>query len=114
LDPALRDRLSAQFLNQAQTAARTQTSAVQTILEIIPRNPFRALSDLDLLAVVFFTIVFGAATGTLTDARRRPIIDFFDSVNDVSMVMIGWVMTLAPYGVFALSGAVFATFGVEL
>lgn len=114
LDPALRDRLATQFSGEAASAARAQLSLVQTVLEIIPRNVFKSLADLDLLAVVFFTIVFGAATGTLSDARRQPIIAFFDSVNDVSMIMIGWVMRLAPYGVFALSGAIFANFGVEL
>jgi Na+/H+-dicarboxylate symporter len=114
LDPAVRDALAAKFTSAAQSAATAQTSLVQTILEIIPRNMFKALTDMDLLAVVFFTIVFGAATGTLSEARKRPIIEFFDSVNDVSMVMIAWVMRLAPYGVFALSAAVFASFGIDL
>ncbi len=113
LDPATRDRLAAQFATTGSTTL-VATPLVQTILEIIPRNPFRALTDLDLLAVVFFTIVFGAATGTLAERHRKPIIAFFDAVNEVSMVMIGWVMKLAPYGVFALSGAVFAQFGMEL
>jgi Na+/H+-dicarboxylate symporter len=114
LDPALRDRLAVQFSGEAASAAKAQLSLVQTVLEIIPRNVFKSLADLDLLAVVFFTIVFGAATGTLSDERKKPIIAFFDSVNDVSMIMIGWVMRLAPYGVFALSGAIFANFGLEL
>ena len=114
LDPLVRDQLAARFTSQAQTAVRVQTPIIQTVLEIIPRNPFKALTDLDLLAVVFFTIMFGAATGVLRDSRKRPIIAFFDATNDVSMVMIGWVMKLAPYGVFALSGAVFANFGIEL
>ena len=114
LDPLVRDQLAAQFTNQAQTAVRVQTPLVQTLLEIIPRNPFKALTDLDLLAVVFFTIMFGAATGVLSESRKRPIIAFFDATNDVSMIMITWVMKLAPYGVFALSSAVFANFGVEL
>jgi Na+/H+-dicarboxylate symporter len=114
LDPVVRDQLAAKFTNQAQSAARVQTPLVQTVLEIIPRNPFKALTDLDLLAVVFFTIIFGAATGVLRESRKRPILAFFDATNDVSMVMIGWVMKLAPYGVFALSGAVFANFVIEL
>ncbi len=114
LDPAIRDALAARFTSDARNVATTQISLIQTILEIIPRNLFRALADMDLLAVVFFTIVFGAATGTLSEARKRPIIAFFDAVNDVSMVMIAWVMRFAPYGVFALSAAVFASFGVDL
>ena len=114
LDPAVRDALAAPFATQAQSAATSQAPLVQTLIEIIPRNPFRALADLDLLAVVFFTILFGAATGQLRPERRAPILAFFDGVTDVSMVIIGWVLRLAPYGVFALSASVFASFGVEL
>lgn len=114
LDPVVRDGLAAQFTTQAASAASAQTPLVQTLLEIIPRNPFKALADLDLLAVVFFTILFGAATGQLRPERKAPILAFFDGVSDVSMVIIGWVMKLAPYGVFALSAAVFASFGAEL
>jgi len=114
LDPALRDALAAPFATQAQNAAASQTSIVQTLTEIIPRNPFRALADLDLLAVVFFTILFGAAAGTLPRERKAAILAFFDGVTDVCMVIIGWVLEVAPYGVFALSAAAFATFGAEL
>jgi DAACS family dicarboxylate/amino acid:cation (Na+ or H+) symporter len=114
LDPSITAELVSQIAAPVQASGAESGSVVQTLLEIIPRNPFRALSDLDLLAVVFFTIFFGAATGTLSDKYKRPIIEFFDSVTEVSMVMIGWVMKLAPYGVFALAGSVFATFGPEL
>ena len=114
LDVAIRDALAAPFTDRAQTVAAAQTPLIQTLIEIIPRNPFRALADLDLLAVVFFTIVFGAAAGQLKPERKAPILAFFDGVTDVSMVIIGWILKLAPLGVFALSASVFASFGVEL
>lgn len=114
LDVSVRDALAAPFAGQAQSAATSQVPLSQTLVEIIPRNPFKALADLDLLAVVFFTILFGAATGQLKPERKAPILAFFDGVTDVCMVIIGWVLKLAPYGVFALSAAVFATFGAEL
>ena len=114
LDAAVRDSLAAPFAAQARNAATNQAPLLQTLIEIIPRNPFKALADLDLLAVVFFTILFGAATGTLARERKAPILAFFDGVTDVSMVIIGWVLKLAPYGVFALSASVFASFGAEL
>jgi Na+/H+-dicarboxylate symporter len=114
LDPVIRDGLAAQFTRQAASAASSQVPLVQTLLEIIPRNPFRALADLDLLAVVFFTMLFGAAAGTLAPERKAAILAFFDGVTDVCMVIISWVLKLAPYGVFALSAAAFAAFGVEL
>jgi Na+/H+-dicarboxylate symporter len=114
LESSVRDALAAPFAAAAQNAASNQTPLVQTLIEIIPRNPFKALADLDLLAVVFFTILFGAAAGQLKPERRAPIIAFFDGVTDVCMVIIGWVLRLAPVGVFALSASAFATFGAEL
>jgi Na+/H+-dicarboxylate symporter len=114
LDVTIRDALAAPFTDRAQTAAAAQTPLIQTLIETIPRNPFRALADLDLLAVVFFTILFGAAAGQLKPERKAPILTFFDGVTDVSMVIIGWILKLAPLGVFALSASVFASFGVEL
>ena len=114
LDIAIRDALAAPFADRAQSAAAAQTPLIQTLIEIIPRNPFRALADLDLLAVVFFTILFGAAAGQLKPERKAPILAFFDGVTDVSMVIIGWILKLAPLGVFALSASVFASFGAEL
>src|SRR5690606_2415766 len=85
LDPAITAQLVSQIPDVAQEAGAESGSIVQSLVNIIPRNPFQALSELDLLAVVFFTIFFGAATGTLNDRFKRPIVEFFDSVTEVSM-----------------------------
>jgi Na+/H+-dicarboxylate symporter len=42
------------------------------------------------------------------------VITFFSGINDASMIVIGWVMRLAPYAVFALIAAIVAQFGLDL
>ncbi len=112
-----RDSLAAQFEGEAatrMTLAEEAPSVVETLLSIIPRNPVEAAANLDLLPLIFFTIVFAAAISTIAPARRDAVITFFEGVNDASMVVIDWVMKLAPYAVFALIGAVVARFGTDL
>jgi Na+/H+-dicarboxylate symporter len=84
------------------------------LLGIIPRNPVRAAADFELLPLIFFSVIFGAAMSTLHDEARTPVLRFFEGVNQACTVIILWVMKLAPYAVFALIAAVVARFGLDL
>jgi Na+/H+-dicarboxylate symporter len=86
----------------------------QTLLRIIPRNPVKAAADMDLLPLIFFTICFGAALTVVQPDRRESVLTFFHGINDASMVLINWIMELAPYAVFVLIGSVVANFGFDL
>ena len=81
---------------------------------MIPTNPVQAAADMDLLPLIIFTIIFGAAVSTLDERLRDPVLRFFEGVNEASMVVIDWVMLLAPYAVFALIAAIVAQFGLDL
>ena len=117
INPETRDTLAAQF--EGDAAARMQLaenapSVVQTLLNMIPRNPIEAAANLDLLPLIVFTIIFGAAVSVIEPKRRDAVLAVFDGINDASMVIIDWVMKLAPYAVFALIGAVVSRFGTDL
>lgn len=117
IDETTRDALSAQFEGQAEgaiTLAEEAPSVVETLLSLIPRNPVQAAAELDLLPLIFFTIIFAAAVSVIAPNRRDAVITFFEGVNDASMVVIDWVMKLAPYAVFALIAAVVSRFGTDL
>ena len=117
IDDSTRDALAAQFEGEAEgavTLAEEAPSVVDTLLSIIPRNPVQAAADLELLPLIFFTIVFAAAVSVIAPKRREAVITFFEGVNDASMVVIDWIMKTAPYAVFALIAAVVAQFGVDL
>ena len=87
---------------------------VETLMSIIPRNPVQAAAEMDLLSLIFFTICFGAALTVIQPDRRDAVLNFFHGINEASMVLINWIMELAPYAVFVLIAAVVSNFGFDL
>ncbi len=117
VDPATRDQLASQYEGEAQgrmEIAAQSPSLKEVILNMIPRNPVQAAADFELLPLIFFSVIFGAAISMLPEAQRSAVVTFFEGINGASMVVIGWVMKLAPYAVFALIASVVAQFGLDL
>ncbi len=117
IDAATRDALAEQFSSEAAAQSQRAHEAPalkDTLLNIIPRNPVRAAADFELLPLIFFSVVFGAAIGQLRGDSQRAVIGFFSGITDAAAVVIGWIMLLAPYAVFVLIGAVVARFGFDL
>ncbi len=94
--------------------AQEAPGLVDVLVNMIPRNPVEALANGDMLPIIFFAIFLGAAVSALPKERRDHIVGFFDGLNEACMVMIHWIMKLAPYAVFALIGAVIARFGLDV
>jgi DAACS family dicarboxylate/amino acid:cation (Na+ or H+) symporter len=87
---------------------------IQTFVNIIPRNPIAAMAEMDMLAVIFFALLIGIGLTYLPEERSRHVILLLDAINDLMVIIIGWAMRLAPYGVFALIFSVTARFGFDL
>jgi proton glutamate symport protein len=83
-------------------------------LNIIPTNPVRAFVEGRMLQIIFFALITGICLGLIPSERSRPVIEFFEGVNDVIIKMVHIIMKLAPYGVFALISAVVADFGLDI
>ena len=117
LDPATRDAIASRF-ESAGVAATGGIPAVsgfaQTLVAIVPQNPFAAAAQGDLLAVIFAVVLFGAAATALEPARRQPLVSFFTAVNDVSMIVIQWLMRLAPFAVLVLIAVTVLRSGIDL
>ncbi len=94
--------------------AQQAPSMVEVLLGMIPRNPVKALADGEMLPIIFFAIFFGAAISALPAEKRDPLVGFFDGVNEAAMIMIHWIMKLAPIAVFVLIAAVIARFGMDI
>jgi len=117
IDAATRDNLQQEFASEAgqrMTLAAEKPSTTETILNMIPNNPIQAAANMDLLPLIVFTIIFGAAISSIRDDRRAAVLQFFEGVNDASMRVIEWVMKLAPYAVFALIAGIVSKFGLDL
>ena len=89
---------------------------VQTLINLVPQNPFPAAAQggADLLPLIVAVCFFGAAATVVEAHRREPVVRLFQGVNEMAMVVVGWLMQLAPYGVFALIAAAVARSGVGL
>lgn len=74
------------------------------ILSLVHPNIIGAAADMKLLPLIVFCIFFAAALSTLGE-RGRPVISFFDGLNEAMMKLVEWLMWLAPIGVFALIAA---------
>jgi len=117
LDPTVRDAITERF-SAAGTTASANVSAVpglkETLIGIVPQNPFAAAAQGDLLALIFAIVVFAAAATALDEERRRPLVSFFGAINDVSMVVIRWLMVLAPWAVGVLIAVTVVRSGIDL
>lgn len=71
-------------------------------------------SEGNLLPLIVFVLLFGAAVTLVAPERRDTILSFFGGVNEACMILIGWIMKLAPYAVFALIASVISRFGVDV
>jgi proton glutamate symport protein len=70
---------------------------------ILPTNPFQAAAEGAVLPLVVFALIFGLAASRLEVATRAPLLGFFQAVVDAMLVVVRWVLWVAPLGVFALA-----------
>ena len=114
---AVRQDLMATYAKDASSkveAAATSTFGIETLVNIVPRNPLKSAVDLDMLAIIFFGIVFGAALTMIAAERARPMLAFLEALNDIVIKIVEMAMRLAPYGVAALIFGVTSRFGFDL
>lgn len=84
------------------------------LLNIVPTNPVRAFVEGKMLQIIFFALLTGICLTLIRPDRSRPVISFFEGLNDLMIKMVHIIMKLAPYGVFALISAVVAEFGAGI
>lgn len=98
---ALYDDAAGSTASQAEILQ--QQSPLQPVVDIVPENIFMAASqNSSMLQVVFFAILVGVALLQVPKEKATPVIAFFDGLNDVIIRIVGYIMLIAPYGVFAL------------
>ncbi|UQS87183.1 cation:dicarboxylase symporter family transporter [Nicoliella spurrieriana] len=83
-----------------------------TVMNLIPTNIFKSLSDGAMMQVIVFSVFFGLGTAAIGE-KGKIIVDFLNSVSEVMFKVTNWVMSLAPIGVCALIGATLAQMGVS-
>ncbi len=91
----------------------TPSSPVDLILDIVPENVFQAAANADMLAIIFFCIVFGASIAALPEKTREPVIKLFDALFHTMMRLTSGIIKFLPIGVFALITRMVGTTGFE-
>lgn len=87
-----------------------QMSLSETLLNIIPSNPIGALAEGNMLQTIFFALLLGLVLAKLGE-KAKTISNFFEEGNEIMMIMISWIMKVAPIGVFCLIGTTFSNTG---
>lgn len=91
-------------------AAAQSTSIVDTLLNIIPKNPIGSMANGDMLPIIVFALFVGIMLAKL-GSKASTVANFFSQFNDVMMEMTMAIMKIAPVGVFCLIARTFATVG---
>ena len=106
---------SAVALKAALSASTEKVGEIPTfgqfVRSIVPTNPISAAANDQILPLMLFTTVFAFALTRLPEEPRATLTRFFQAVADVMLVIIHWVLWLAPIGVFALAYVVAARAG---
>lgn len=87
-------------LNKAENTKNS--GPLQPLVDVVPKNIFRALSDMKMLQIIFFAIFFGVVVTGLNANRKKVVVDFVDAINEVFVQMVWVVMKAMPVFVFAL------------
>jgi len=93
-----------------KASAQKDAGPLQPLVDIFPSNIFKSLGDASMLQVIFFALFVGICLLLIGDKKAKPLIDFFDSLNEVVMKMVDLIMLFAPYAVFALLANVIIAF----
>jgi proton glutamate symport protein len=91
-----------------QTVSATPHTAAQLITDIFPENIAKSVAEGQVLQVVVFSILFAMALALVSEAKRRPMLAFAESLSETMFKFTNIVMYAAPVGVF---GAVAYTVG---
>lgn len=96
----------------AGAASQKEANPLQFVVDMVPDNVFKAMSNNGaMLQVIFFTIFLAIAMLLIGEKKAEPLKNIFDSLNDAVLKMVDLIMLFAPYAVFALLANVVVTSG---
>lgn len=97
---------------EASFSAQTPPGLVETLINLIPRNPLEAMASGEMLQIIVFSIFLGLAM-TLAKKPGENLLHFFEDLNQVVMKLVTMIIRFSPIGVFCLISKVFAEQGFD-
>lgn len=86
----------------AVSAGASSVSFSAWLTSLVPTNPVAAAADGAMLPLILFTLLLALAIARSPANARRVLLEFFRALTDAMLVLVRWVVALAPIGVFAL------------
>jgi len=99
--------------SEASFVGKESPPLSQVLIDIIPSNPINAMSNGDMLPVIFFSILLGISM-LLVGSKAKSFVEGAEIANEIMMKMVNVVMSVAPYAVFALIAKAVASLGLGL
>ena len=99
------------YTKAAEELSSKPHGLIVMILDMIPANIFKAMTDGAVLPVIFFCVFFGLGLMSLPDKQREPFVFFLKVVSDTMFKVTNMIMRYAPIGVFALITVTVAKYG---
>ena len=90
---------------------RDMGDIVNIFLRMVPTNVVAAAAAADMLALIFFSIVFGFFMTRIPPRQSEVLMLFWQGISETMMLITKWIMTFAPYGVFGLVARTVAATG---
>jgi len=121
-DPIIRGELMGAFGAEAvrieEGGSLGGDGALPVVMQVIdatlPRNILGAIVQMQMLPLIGFSLLLGAALGVQPTERRLRAVEFLDTIGDAMVFIVALAMRLAPIAVFCLIFVVIARFGGEL
>lgn len=109
----------AQFSDQVDAFKKTGDAQKQglwpgLVSTVIPKNVVKAMADGEMLAIIFVALLSGIALMTLPKAKADLILGPAETIFEACIVVVGWIMKLAPLAVAALVASAISFFGIGL
>ncbi|WEN16037.1 dicarboxylate/amino acid:cation symporter [Rhodanobacter sp. AS-Z3] len=95
-------------------AAQVPPNWIDTLVAIVPNNAIMAAAQSAMLPLVVFALFLGFALTRIEPTRRAMLVEFFQAIADAMIVIVRWVLWVAPLGVFALILSVCARSGLGM
>ena len=113
MSPDAKERLMETYQEDAQAKIEQNIDLdlVSFLVNIVPKNPFKAIADGDFLQIVFFAILTGVFLVQISKEKAQHVINFFAGLSETMIVLVEKIMIIAPYAVFTLIAATVAEFG---
>ncbi|MGN6422993.1 MAG: dicarboxylate/amino acid:cation symporter [Asticcacaulis sp.] len=94
------------------SAVKAVPGPVEVLTGIVPSNIFKSFAEGQVLSIVLFAILVGAALGALGN-RVRELAQLIEQGSQVMFKLTRWIIQLTPLGVFGLIGSVVASYGLD-